>query len=141
MLKLNGEDAKACVFCHALHPLTEEFWDITKKQVRCHKAKKHTLQKSRQKHYARQIVNASKQHDKEYNRYDPVDYIDQAWILTMQNVQQDLCFYCKSKMKYGISVNRQSPAGLTAERLDNTRGHQKDNCVLAHKGCQYINQL
>jgi len=125
-----------------LHPKTKEFWYICKsgRFQRFHCKRWHLIQqvKNRQKNYPTKIVNSSREHDKEKNRFDPKNYIDKQWILETQKAQNDLCFYCKAPMLYGIGINRcTNKMGLTVERLDNTKGHNKDNCVLCHKGCHF----
>ena len=140
ILQLNGIESKACSYCHILHPKTKEFWCIRKNGKHERFDCKRADIKNRQKHYPTRIVKDSRFSDKLKKRFDPENYIDTQWVLETQKAQKDLCFYCKGTMLYGIGINRcTNKMGLTVERLDNTKGHNKDNCVLCHKGCQGIN--
>ena len=134
--QLNDVEARACRHCSLLHPLTDEFWYFGGKQVRCKIAER----RKNERNYPTAIVRNSRNHDKKKGRYDPQNYIDKAWVLSQQEAQKDKCHYCGTLMLYGLGINRQTNReALTVERLDNNRGHNKDNCVLCHKKCQKVN--
>ena len=139
-LQLNGVDARACKFCSLLHPFTPEFWFYHSERFRCKIAEKHRAKIKTQRNYPTKIVKASRFQDKKKQRYEPKNYIDNQWVLDTQKKQKDLCHYCHTTMVYGVGINRQTNReGLTVERLDNNKGHNKDNCVLCHKKCQRKN--
>ena len=136
-----GVESKACSFCHVLHPKTKEFWYFRSSGwLVCKRAHSIKRRLSDQKNYHTRIVSLSRQEDIKKNRYVPENFIDQQWVLDTQKAQRDLCYYCDLLMLYGEGVNRTTNRmGLTVERLDNNRGHNKDNCVLCHKKCQGVN--
>lgn len=76
------------------------------------------------------MVTASKQTDKKYHRYDPVNAIDKEFVQGLIN-QSSKCHYCKIQMQF----NNYNDTLATIERLDNTKAHNKDNCVLACRTC------
>lgn len=76
------------------------------------------------------MVSNSKNSDKKYNRYDPINTIDKPFVQGLIN-QSSKCHYCKIQMQF-IKFN---DTLATIERLNNQYGHNKDNCVLACKSC------
>ena len=65
--------------------------------------------------------------------YDPTEYVDTPFLISLQQKQRNKCHHC------GIFMNwlerRSQRNGLTLERLDNALPHVRSNCVLACKSC------
>ena len=154
---------KLCNYCKKSHPLTKEWWQ---KNGQCKKYKKDWQQgnrvavnkskrlyvknnperraasskKSNQKNWAKTMVKANKAADIDNNRYDPVNYITKQFCEEQMERQKSLCHYCEEIMLYGIGINRTTNReAATIERLDNSIGHNQDNCVLCHTRCQHVN--
>ena len=79
------------------------------------------------------IIKESKRADKLYNR-SLTDPIDLEWILLKRVAQLDKCIYCAIELTTQINKQR-FPNKLTIERIDNSIGHNKFNCVLACFSC------
>ena len=83
----------------------------------------------------KQWVNDCRSSDKKYNRYDPDRFIDKCFL---QGLVEDYpnCYYedCQVKLQYvdyGDDL-------ASIERLDNSLGHVKSNCVLACLKCNNL---
>ena len=80
----------------------------------------------------KQWVNDCRSSDKKYNRYDPDRFIDKCFL---QGLVEDYpnCYYedCQIQLQY---VNYGDDLA-SIERLDNSLGHVKSNCVLACLKC------
>lgn len=87
----------------------------------CKNAKLITIQK---------MIYHSKENDIKYNRYDANNFIDKCFIEMLMD-ESLLCHYCEIQMQL-IEYN---DTLCTIERLDNSIGHIKSNCVLACKKC------
>jgi len=78
----------------------------------------------------RQWIFGSKQSDKKYNRYDADRFIDRCFLKELINDFPN-CYYCEVELQY-IEYN---DTLATIERLDNSKGHIKSNCVIACRKC------
>ena len=146
---INDVAHKYCRHCDLYHPLNTLFWGnkrgklgeckIRVRQYRQSPAWKQSLAKSNQKNWAVRMVISSRREDKKRNRYNPVGFIDKHFLEMQLILQNSRCFYCGSQMEYGVGFSRRSRRGLTVERLDNSKGHLKTNCVFCCCGCQSIN--
>jgi len=74
----------------------------------------------------------SKKSDMEYNRYDPDRFIDRCFLKELVK-DYPQCYYCKVELQY-IDNN---DTLATIERLNNSIGHIKSNCVLACRKCNF----
>jgi len=83
----------------------------------------------------RNMLFNSKRADKDKDRYDPVHFVDKSFIKNLIEDQQSVCYICKNLMQY-INYDKDL---CTLERLDNSIGHNKSNCVLACKDCNTKN--
>jgi len=77
-------------------------------------------------------ISHSKNTDKFYNRFDSEGFIDKIFLNKLVNDYKN-CYYCKIKLQYSKSNNTLA----TIERLDNKKGHTKNNCVLACRQCNF----
>jgi len=100
---------------------------------------KHKLQRQRCKTCSGPIkvsiqswISSSKQSDRKYNRYDPDRFIDKCFL---KELIKDFpnCYYCKVELQF---INNNDTLA-TIERLDNSIGHIKSNCVFACRKCNY----
>ena len=78
------------------------------------------------------MINHSKQKDIQKNRYDANNFIDRPFLKQLID-KSTLCFYCNIQMQF-IDNN---DTLCTIERLNNSIGHTKANCVLACRKCNY----
>lgn len=81
------------------------------------------------------MIAGSRQRDKQYNRFDANNFIDTDFLNGLTN-DQKYCYWqdCGVEMQYITYTNDLA----TIERLNNTIGHIKSNCVLA---CMRCNKL
>jgi len=75
---------------------------------------------------------SSKQSDRKYNRFDADRFIDRCFL---KELVKDFpnCYYCEVELQY---VDNNDTLA-TIERLDNSIGHIKSNCVLACRKCNF----
>ncbi len=75
-------------------------------------------------------IHHSKQSDKKYNRLDLIDLIDTEFC---QNLIEEYpnCNYCQIELQYTTYQDNLA----TIERINNSLGHIKSNCVIACKKC------
>jgi len=77
-------------------------------------------------------ISHSKKSDKKHNRFDIVNLIDKCFCTNLVEEYPN-CYYCKIELQY---IKNQDDLS-TIERLDNSIGHIKSNCVLACRKCNY----
>ena len=77
------------------------------------------------------MIHGSKQNDKKYDRYDPVNFIDYCFVENLIDDCEDKCYYCRCELQYVEYTENLA----TIERLDNSIGHIKGNCVIACRSC------
>jgi hypothetical protein len=75
------------------------------------------------------IIN-SKKSDKKSNRFDIINFIDKCFCKNLVEEYPN-CYYCSVELQYKIYQDDLA----TIERLDNSLGHIKSNCVIACKMC------
>jgi hypothetical protein len=80
----------------------------------------------------RNMISSSIQKDRKYNRYDANNFIDRCFLEGLIE-EYTHCYWedCKVKLQY---VEYRHDLG-TIERLNNSIGHPKSNCVLACFKC------
>ena len=78
----------------------------------------------------RNIINQSKNSDAKHFRLDKNQFIDEQFVSNLLQLYKK-CFYCNCILNYG----KRNPQLATIERLDNTLGHIKRNCVIACFSC------
>jgi hypothetical protein len=78
------------------------------------------------------MIMSAKQNDIKYNRYDANNHIDYCF-LEMLSEEYTHCYWsdCKVELQYIDYADNLA----TVERLDNSVGHIKSNCVLACLKC------
>jgi len=72
----------------------------------------------------------SKQSDKKRNHFDADRFIDKCFLKELIKDYRN-CYYCEVELQYVDNNNTLA----TIERLDNSIGHIKSNCVLACRQC------
>ena len=81
----------------------------------------------------RKICVSTKQSDKIYNRYDSVNHIDYEHLKELLFESMYKCAHCKGQMQLSTFNDNL----CTIDRLDDSIGHIKGNCVLACRKCNY----
>ena len=76
------------------------------------------------------MISHSRQTDKKSNRYDPDNFIDKCFLEGLFEDSEN-CHYCGVQFTYNERCNTL----VTIERLNNSLGHIKSNCVLACLNC------
>ena len=77
------------------------------------------------------MICGSKHSDKKYNRYDIVNFIDKSFLKRLIEDSENKCYYCKCQLQYMIKQSNLA----TIERLNNSIGHVKSNCVISCYQC------
>ena len=66
--------------------------------------------------------------------YDESLFINITEVLDLMIKSNNLCFYCKETVNV-LYENVREPRQWTLERIDNSRGHNKDNVVISCLNC------
>ena len=74
-----------------------------------------------------QWVSHSRASDKKKNRYDANNFIDRCFLEGLVEDSEGKCHYCQTELQYITYDNTLA----SIERLDNSTGHIKSNCVIA----------
>lgn len=77
------------------------------------------------------MIAGSRDRDIKKNRFDPVNFITYSFVKNLILECQNICYYCGCEMV----LNEFCSNLATIERLDNSIGHIKSNCVIACKKC------
>jgi hypothetical protein len=80
------------------------------------------------------MIGGSKQSDKKCNRYDEENFIDEPFITRLIS-EYSHCYYADCRVKLQYTDYQHDMA--TIERIDNTIGHVKSNCVLCCRTCNF----
>lgn len=81
------------------------------------------------------MVSSSRTSDKEKDRYDANNFIDKPFLEGLFE-DSNTCHYCDIPFTYNEYIG----TFVTIERLDNSIGHIKSNCVLACWSCNNRHQ-
>ena len=54
--------------------------------------------------------------------------------------QKNKCIYCDVNMTFDFNVHSRTPTDISIQRVDNSKGHNKYNCVLCCIRCNYTRQ-
>ena len=128
-----------CTKCPRVHDT--EFRCCPHCRESCREWKRNNVDKNRitsrnwkTKFWARRIISHSYDGDRSAMRLpnDMDDFIDETYLELSRGYQKNRCYYCTVDMQ---TYNRRLADGLTAQRLDNTIGHTKDNVRLACREC------
>ena len=94
---------------------------------KCKKCMNSTEQK---RYIIQQMIKNSRQADKKSNKYDADNFIDKCFLEGLFEDNEE-CYYCKVPFTY----EEKCSTLVTIERLKNSIGHIKSNCVLACLTC------
>jgi hypothetical protein len=88
----------------------------------------------KQRNWSRRMVCHSRGSDVIYGRLpaDMSNYIDPNYLQRLRTAQGNRCPFCTVDMQ---TENRKHSDGLTIQRLNNTIGHTKANCLLSCFQC------
>ena len=83
------------------------------------------------------IIHNSKQTDIKKNLFIEEDFIDKEFVLDKFEEQNNRCHYCHIQLNTvgQAEEGKRDHQKCTIERIDNTLGHSKENCVLACFRC------
>jgi len=81
-----------------------------------------------------QKINGYKGQDIHKKLYNQEDFVNIDQVLDLMIKSNNLCFYCKT-MVHVLYENVREPKQWTLERMDNSRGHNGDNVVIACLNC------
>ena len=76
-------------------------------------------------------IRSSRKRDKDTDRYDANNFIDKCFLDGLIEDTGKICYYCKKDMQY-LEKNESL---ATIERLNNSIGHIKSNCVICCFKC------
>ena len=82
--------------------------------------------------WKKRVLESGRTTDRKKNRYSWEDALTEACLEKMYGDQDGRCHYCFVIMN---TARRKIPCGLTLQRLNNSVGHNKGNCVLACHKC------
>lgn len=77
------------------------------------------------------MIRDSKHSDIKHHRFDEANFVDYDHLFNLIQEAGGQCYYCNCEVQYIELCKNQG----TIERLDNTVGHIKGNCVIACAHC------
>ena len=78
------------------------------------------------------MISSSKQKDKKHDRYDIVNFVDYGFV---ENLIDDYTHCCYPDCNKELQIVHYQDDLATIERLDNSIGHIKSNCVICCLKC------
>ena len=102
-------------------------------------------QHSRRKHRCREcsedpinitiktMMYGSKVSDKNNSRYDEENFVSFNFLKNLINESNNTCYYCSNNVQFV----HYDDSLATLERIDNLKGHTRQNCVLACRSCNF----
>ena len=81
------------------------------------------------------MIQASKESDKKYDRYDVVNFVDYGFL---ENLLDDFSHCCYPDCNAELQTVHYQDDLATIESLDNSIGHIKSNCVICCMKCNKI---
>ena len=81
-----------------------------------------------------QKLNGYKLQDQRKNRFVLEEFVDIPYVLQKLKDCAFHCFYCKTPVQIWYIMSRE-PEQWTLERIDNTKGHNKNNVEIACLSC------
>ena len=84
------------------------------------------------RHWEQNTLVSHRNRDIKSGIYDHENFCTQDHIKTVRRHLQDKCYHCHVKMD---AENRNTPDGMTLQRLDNRKGHTIENTTLACLSC------
>ena len=79
------------------------------------------------------MLNCSKVSDQKYNRYDLTNFIDYSFIENLIEDSKNQCCYCHCELQFVLYQENLA----TIERINNDIGHNKGNCTIACRQCNF----
>lgn len=81
------------------------------------------------------MIYHSKHKDKKFNIFNKSEFIDKPFLENLIKESNLICYYpfCKKK----LNLDKFNPDMASIERLDNTIGHIKSNCVICCLECNH----
>ena len=76
------------------------------------------------------MINGSRRTDKKQNLFDENQFIDEQFVSNLLDLYKN-CIYCNCELNF----DKRNSQLATIERLDNSLGHIKRNCVIACYTC------
>jgi len=61
--------------------------------------------------------------------YDKDNHITTQYLLSLKNYNGDKCYHCKCDLDWDNLQHTRRDRQVTLQRIDNTKGHIKNNCV------------
>jgi len=88
----------------------------------------------KQRNWDRRIVCHSRDSDRDSNRLpaDMSTFVTPSYLRRLREAQQNECAYCAIYLQ---TRNRKEHDGLTLQRMNNTIGHTRANCILSCHSC------
>ena len=123
----NGKFLKMCIKCRNIDKKSRN------KNNCIHKKQKNQCKicSDEMKITIKYMITNSKYRDKKYNRYDIVNFIDKCFLKNLIEDSENKCYYCKCDLQYMVKQNNLA----SIERIDNSIGHIKSNCVISCFHC------
>ena len=86
------------------------------------------------KQQLQQKLNGYRSQDLKKNKYEKESFITPEEVLKLMLEMENFCFYCKKRV-HVLYENVREPIQWTLERIDNEKGHNKENVVIACLNC------
>ena len=110
-------------------------FQICEHKRRRRECKKCMTPNQQKKYIIKEMIKNSRKADKKSNKYDADNFIDKCFLEGLFEDNEE-CYYCKVPFTY----EEKCSTLVTIERLKNSIGHIKSNCVLACLDCNIKHQ-
>jgi len=123
-----------------------DYYEANKDKIKAHnEANKDKIKDYRKEYYEkikkenpllyklkRMICNSIK-YDIQNDMYNETNYVDMEHLFKLMEIQSGCCVYCGLEML--VDDFTQSKDGVSIQRIDNSKGHIKTNCIMSCLNC------
>jgi len=117
----------------------KEYYEANKEKI--NEKKKEFKNKLKQEnpllYKVKEMVCHSRGGDIKNNRYNETNYVDIDHLFKLMEIQAGCCVYCGIEML--VDDFTHSKDGVSIQRINNSLGHNKNNCVMSCFGCNVSN--
>ena len=82
----------------------------------------------------RQKLSSYRNQDMTKDRYSEEEFVSMGDVIELLQESNNICYYCREPVQVLYEYVRE-PKQWTLERIDNTKGHNKGNLMIACLGC------
>jgi len=87
-----------------------------------------------------EMIHATRTKDRRQKIFNEVEFIDYPFLYELWDKQKGICFYqdCNCEMVLTFNLKTRLDNQISIQRLDNSLGHVKSNCVFSCFKCNVV---